>query len=465
MQNAKAVFFGALFVVFVAGGRLYSAEEKPAPDSNQKLQMVRELQALSMSLKAENSPESAQKARDLERMIAELSKELTPPTPSPSPDDANWNAAPGEPKSELLQAQLAKAEQEIVKREQKLAELSQQMAKLERQNSLPPLPNAEVKVFTLNKSAAAEAARTIESLFGAQTLRVATDDRTNSLIVLGAPDSLTAVEALLGRMDQQNSAGPADVHPPINPPRSLLLRIFWLADGLPTDEYQNPDEFLPKSVLKAVDRLGITNPRLVTQTVNSLAVAEDQSVEYGINVPAIVFNQPSNLNCAGHMRWSPTDNSVNLDTQVNVMGQAVNCQLSGSLFMPLEHYMVLGTANSVIADQAMAAAEVNANGAMMGRGGPEGMGMMGHEAPGRLGRAGPGAGDHGAAPLIVVRVGAAGPEAVPALEGVAATTRRVNEAKYNTSHFAFVVQVIEAESFAPEAQSDAKEAHPKAAKK
>jgi hypothetical protein len=348
----------------------------------------------------------------------------------------------------MLQAQLAKAEQELMKREQKLAELSQQMTKLERQNSLPPLPNAEVKVFTLNKSPAAEAARTIESLFGAQTLRVATDDRTNSLIVLGAPNSLMAVEALLGRMDQQTSAGPSDVHPPTNPPRSLLLRIFWLADGLPTDEYQNPDEFLPKSVLNAVDRLGISNPRLITQTVNSLAVAEDQAVEYGINVPAIVFNQPTNLNCAGHMRWSPTDNSVNLDTQLNVMGQAVNCQLSGSLFMPLQHYMVLGTANSVIADSATIAAEGGApGGAMMG----PGMGMMGRGGP------------RGMAGGMGRPMAAAGPEGggfAPA-EGAAP---QASAAKYNTSHFAFVVQVIEAESFAPEAQSETKEAPPKAAK-
>jgi hypothetical protein len=454
MRDSKAVLFGAWFVVFVAGRQLTSAEEKPAPDSSQKLQMVRELQALSMSLKAENSPQSVQKAHDLERMIAELSKDLAPVTPSSSPDDGTrYGPAPAEQKTEMLQAELAKAEQELMKREQKLAELSQQMAKLERQNSLPPLPNAEVKVFTLNKSPAAEAARTIESLFGAQTLRVATDDRTNSLIVLGAPNSLTAVEALLGRMDQQNSAGPSDVHPPANPPRSLLLRIFWLADGLPTDEYQNPDEFLPKSVLSAVDRLGITNPRLVTQTVNSLAVAEDQAVEYGINVPAIVFNQPTNLNCAGHMRWSPTDNSVNLDTQVNVMGPAVNCQLGGSLFMPLQHYMVLGTANSVIVDQATLAANgAPGEGMMMGG---RGMGMTGRGGPGGFapGMGRPGAGPEGGAPAF----GGEGATAGAAPPG--------NEAKYNTSHFAFVVQVIEAESFAPEAQSETNESQPKAAKK
>jgi hypothetical protein len=455
IRNPKAVLLAALLVVFASGGQLNSAEEKPAADSSQKLQMLHQLQAQAILLKAQNSPENAQKARDLERMIAELSKELTPPTPSPSPDDAKWNSAgPADQKTEMLQAQLAKAEQELMKREQKLAELSQQMAKLERQNSLPPLPNAEVKVFTLNKSPAAEAARTIESLFGAQTLRVATDDRTNSLIVLGAPNSLTAVEALLGRMDQQNSAGPSDVHPPTNPPRSLLLRIFWLADGLPTDEYQNPDDFLPRSVLSAVDRLGISNPRLVTQTVNSLAVTEDQAVEYGINVPAIVFNQPTNLNCAGHMRWSPTDNSVNLETQVNVMGEAVNCQLSGSLFMPLQHYMVLGTANSVISDQATTAAAAASGEAMaMGMGAPGMMrGPVGPRGfgPG-MGRAG--GGPEGGAPAFGADGAAAG--AAP----------QANEAKYNTSHFAFVVQVIEAESFAPEAQSDAKEAQPKAAKK
>jgi hypothetical protein len=131
---------------------------------------------------------------------------------------------PAKQRDSSTQDELTQTRRELANRDYQLAELGAQLAKLERQNSLPPLPNAEVKVFQLVKSPVNEAARTIESLFGAQTLRVATDDRTNSLIVLGAPDSLAAVEALLGRMDQQD-AGSSDVKPPMNPPRSLLLRF------------------------------------------------------------------------------------------------------------------------------------------------------------------------------------------------------------------------------------------------
>jgi hypothetical protein len=210
------------------------------------------------------------------------------------------------------------------------------MAKLERERSLPPLPGAEVKVFQLAKSPVAEAARTIESLFGAQTLRVATDDRTNSLIVLGAAESLASVEALLTRMDSQNTArakapGQPSVQPAAGTPRSLLLRIFWLADGLPSDELQNPDEFLPKSVLSAVARLGLSGPRLVTQTVNSLAVGDEGAVDFGISVPAVLFKQPANLNCTGHMHSTADQSRIGLDMRISVGGPAINCELSGSL--------------------------------------------------------------------------------------------------------------------------------------
>jgi hypothetical protein len=252
------------------------------------------------------------------------------------------------------------------------------------------------------------------------------------------------------------AAGQPGVPPPAATPRSLLLCIFWLADGLPADELQNPDDFLPHSVLDAVARLGLSNPRLVTQTVNSLAVGDEEAVEYSIAVPAILFKQPTNLSCAGHMRSMMDQTRIGLDMQINVMGPTINCQLSGSLSTPLEHYMVLGTANSVTVDPATIAASGAPGEMMMGAGGPGGMGMRG--AYGR-----------GPAPGMGLRGGGVGSEgggAAFGAEGAAAgAPPQATATKYNTSHFAFVVQVIEAESFPPEAYNITKEEPAKAPKK
>jgi hypothetical protein len=460
-----------MLVLFaLAPGVLCRADETPQIDSqvNEKRQAVYDLQQQLIPLlrRGEKDADAQEKARGLELKIAKLTEEMaqqttqkagqdnftaatrilegtlkTSPLGAPTPENP---ANPGpqatvDRQTGLIQGELAQAKQELAKREHQLVEYAQQMAKLERDRSLPPLPNAEVKVIALAKAPADETARTIESLFGPQTIRVATDDRTNSLIVLGDAASLNSVEALLARIDQQsnnkaNTPG-GTATSGTKATQSLLLRIFWLADGLPEGEGQDPAPYVPQPVLKAVQRLGLNGPLLVSQTVNSLAVGNDGPVEYSTVVPAIVFKQPTNLSCAGHMR-PVIDDRAGLDVQISVMGQGINCQLSGSLATPLGHYMVLGTANSVTADPATVAAA----GPMMGGPGM-GMGMGPGGMPGMAAGRGAGfAGRGGAIPAAFggPEGGAADPAAAPAAEP-----------KYNSSRFAFVVQVIEAESFPP----------------
>ena len=121
--------------------------------------------------------------------------------------------------------------------------------------------------------------KTVESLFGTQSLRVAVDERNNLLIVYGKPDITHRLgrtiwagsTSKLRRMATEKSTqGTAS-------PRSLLLRVFWLADNLPEGAGQKPNEFLPKSVLDATRKLGLEMPRLVTQTVNSLATGKEDA--------------------------------------------------------------------------------------------------------------------------------------------------------------------------------------------
>jgi hypothetical protein len=155
--------------------------------------------------------------------------------------------------------------------------------------------------------------------------------------------------------------------------------------------------------------------------VNSLSVEGGGSpVEFSTNVPAILFEQPVTLTCAGTM-GATTDNRANVDMQLTVGGFfGVNCDLKGSLVTPLGHFMVLGTANSLIPEHQASdpAAAPEAMGMPMGRGG-------------EMGRGGGGFGGRGG-------------------EGGGMMMSGMPAANYNASRFAFVVQVIEAESFEPE---------------
>jgi hypothetical protein len=275
-----------------------------------------------------------------------------------------------------------------------------------------------VKIYRFAYSNANDAAKTVESLFGSQSLRVSVDQRNNLLVAYGKPDVITALDALLSRIDEQASPdGYQKSTKGTASPRSLMLRVFWLADSVPETVGQNPAEFLPKSVLAATQKLGLDAPRLVTQTVTSLATGKEDAVEFAANVPAVLLDQPVGLQCDGKLKLV-ADDRVRVDLRVQVIGQTMNCDLSGSMATPLGHYMILGTANSMIAE--------------------------GGGTPVASGYAQPGAGPGGMAP------GGPGATPGPGFAGPGAAGAPPAKVKYQTSRFAFVVQIVEGQSYATE---------------
>ncbi len=263
---------------------------------------------------------------------------------------------------QMQSVQSAKQQEELSKHLQELqrnwlsamrqiATLAKQLEEQQRHRPLPPIENGQVKVYSLVYLAPREAAQTIESLFGTQAIRIAVDERSNALIMYGKPDSFAAVDALIDRLDKQ--AAPANAAEKTSPnaatvPRSLLVRIFWLADRLPESEGgQYAGDYLPQSVLDATQKLGLDMPTLVTQTVNSLAVGSDDVTSFSANAPALLYGQPSMLGCGSRLKLVGGD-SVRMELNVHVSGSA-NCDLNGSLVTPLNHFIVLGTANSLIA--------------------------------------------------------------------------------------------------------------------
>jgi hypothetical protein len=82
----------------------------------------------------------------------------------------------------------------------------------------PPAPAApaaasapEIKMFRLKNARAADMERTLAKMFqggGRAGLRIASDERTNSVLVSGAPTQLDEVEAVLNRLDTPDGAKP-----------------------------------------------------------------------------------------------------------------------------------------------------------------------------------------------------------------------------------------------------------------
>jgi hypothetical protein len=344
--------------------------------------------------------------------------------------------------------QLQQMKEQLAEREKQMAMMAKQMMEQQHRQPLPPLENGAMKIYKLNFAPARDAAQTIESLFGAQALRLAVDERSNTLIVYSKPDSVTALDALLSRLDEQAAAAAGSdksKQNAITAPRSLLLRVFWLADGLPEGVGQNPGDFLPKSVLLATKKLGLEAPRLVTQTVNSLALGREEAVDFSTNVPAVLLEQPVGLDSNGRLKLV-SDDRVRLEMRVHVGGPMINCELGGSLATPLGHYMVLGTANSVIAEGGSLAGTMGGAPGMTPGGGtfvPEG-GRPGFGRPG-AGPGAPGPGGFGGPE------GAAGPGAAPGGEvGGPGAGQQPPKPNFNSSRFAFVVQVIEGQSYPAE---------------
>jgi hypothetical protein len=311
---------------------------------------------------------------------------------------------------QMQQMQLEAAKQALQAREAELAKATFELSRQERE--WPPLEGGELKVYTLMSLPPEDAAKSIESLFGPRTMRVAIDDRSNSLIVYGKPDTLQAVEALLMRLDQSER----DVSQPNSSTtmRPLMLRVIWLADGKLASSGTAPEAVLPPNVLKAINKLGLESPAVITQTVNSLAVTPNEGVEFETSVPALLMSQMFELGYSGKVTATGPDQAT-VAMRVAVVGKGVNSQLQGSITMPLQHYIVLGTSNAVIP---MPRDVAGGDGAMV---------------PGGISY-GDFVGD---------------PSSTPGLPPAPA---QAPAAGFDSSRFAFVVQVVPAESFAPEHQ-------------
>ena len=65
------------------------------------------------------------------------------------------------------------------------------------------VPESALKVFALNHARAADLVQVIRTMLRNESITIAADERSNSLIINGSPESLSIVEALVVRLDAQ----------------------------------------------------------------------------------------------------------------------------------------------------------------------------------------------------------------------------------------------------------------------
>jgi hypothetical protein len=278
----------------------------------------------------------------------------------------------------------------IAKYEQRLREFETRAAA-----PLPEILNSVTVVYTLRNAQSQAVADVLMRLFGPGQIRTAIGEDQSRLIVLSEPMLEEQVRELVQSLDSppttENVVG--EMGGSDHGPQSLLVRIFWVADHLPEGEGQELANFLPTGVIEAFENLGLESPRVVAQTVNSVArPASDRSpepVSFATMTQVISSSIASTQLQSKGIATLNDEGRVDLNVEIALSG-GTNCQVAGTITAPLGHYVVLGTANSMVLDSKNVAAGVvdPATGQGFdggsGRGYDPGMGMGGMPFGGTL---------------------------------------------------------------------------------
>ena len=251
-----------------------------------------------------------------------------------------------------LEAAALQVTAEATRQQQQQQQQEQYQQRRQEQSALPA--DATTKIFSLRNSQASAMARVLSEILDGKKLRMAVDERTNSLIVLGQKDTNDMVEALLLRLDE-SAAGSAK---PAQSGETLQLRIIWLLDGV--GEGKGPQEIsINPEVIDSLHDLGFSDPRVVCQQVTTLTLNEDGRGGFNFTVPVLVNAQPWDFEGHGDVE-SMAGERFNLKFDLGFHSQVAGApgggadrqgaQLGGSIFTPLGHYTVMGTTTFVSTD-------------------------------------------------------------------------------------------------------------------
>ncbi len=242
----------------------------------------------------------------------------------------------------------SKQEKRLRELEKKVRVVGQFMVDLKK-SPLADMQNSQVSVFRLKYLPANSAAVTISALLGEKGFRMATEEKSNQLIVSAPAEISKAIDELLQKIDtapaQKNENRVASQQQ--SAPKSLQVHTFWLADEMPTSS--RPDH-LPESVIEALNKIGVRYPGIVAQSTTSLIAKSRNDVSMSESFMHATFKDHEFLFTNGVELSLNKEKHIELHVQTQILKGSEKknaCELRGSLTAPLGHYMVLGTTNYV----------------------------------------------------------------------------------------------------------------------
>ena len=202
---------------------------------------------------------------------------------------------------------------------------------------------SKFQAFRLRHARAVEIADLLHQIYG-EGLRVAVDERLNTLVVMSDPQTWAPVQEFVNTLDA----------PPEGPPegeqaeRTLQLRILWLMDGLPDDVGKEPDErFVSPMVVDVLHGLGLEHPKIICQHATTLSTRAEGRSKFTFADPVRVDDAWATFAGRGELSTVEGDR-YRVELQIHVESDGGDAgEIAGSLVVPLEHYVVLGTTNYV----------------------------------------------------------------------------------------------------------------------
>lgn len=122
-----------------------------------------------------------------------------------------------------------------------------------------------VKMFSLKSSNAKDASEIIHSLFGFPTVKVATDQRTNSIVVSSDKSTLTEIEAILLKLDSTETAAQSSATAEQSPASPQASAIFIAESRRRLNDLERPVLLLAEKVRSSETSLGKDDPDSIKQ--------------------------------------------------------------------------------------------------------------------------------------------------------------------------------------------------------
>jgi type II secretory pathway component GspD/PulD (secretin) len=211
-----------------------------------------------------------------------------------------------------------------------------------------------IKIFHLSHAEPAMVAKLLTEMLGPNELRVATDERTQSIIASGSPKTLDAVTALLQKLDSPMAEDGRNNNRnwPVGAAQRSAgyeVRVIWLASGL-TGEHkgESPSGDL-KEVVAELARMGITDPRQVGQMVVQTTSGANYRGRFDVKSLPRFGDGSVKFDASGTIVEERPDGTlvmqINITTKpaTGAIDQNFN-QVQTQITLPRKQYIVLATA-------------------------------------------------------------------------------------------------------------------------